>query len=372
MAPITEQAVRELAGFKGRNAPVTSLYLDVDGRRFPRRQDYEQQLTQMLREAKDKANGDEAKIAADLARIEEHVRAGFDRSNVRGLAIFSCVADGLWRVVPLPVPVRNQLVVNHSPHVRPLEAVLDEYERFAVLLADRQRARVLVFELGELVENTDLFDALPRHDDDGGEWDRDHVRDHADTMAHKHLRRAAQAAFALWQENPFDHLIVGAPDEIANELERELHSYLRDRVAARVNVPVAASHDEIRQAVLPVEEKVERAKEAALVERLRAGVGTGNGGVAGLKDTLRALVERRVDTLLVSEGYVAPGWRCPSCDYVGTLGRKCPVCDTEMHAVDDVVEAAIEEALAQSCRVEICLGNADLDVLGRIGALLRF
>ena len=43
-----------------------------------------------------------------------------------------------------------------------------------------------------------------------------------------------------------------------------------------------------------------------------------------------------------------------------------------MYAVDDVVEEAVEEALAQSCDVQVCVGNADLDVLGRIGALLRY
>ena len=29
-------------------------------------------------------------------------------------------------------------------------------------------------------------------------------------------------------------------------------------------------------------------------------------------------------------------------------------------------------ALAQSCHVEICVDNPDLDVMGRIGALLRY
>jgi hypothetical protein len=43
-----------------------------------------------------------------------------------------------------------------------------------------------------------------------------------------------------------------------------------------------------------------------------------------------------------------------------------------MHRVDDVVEEAVEVALTQSCRVAVCEGNADLDVMGRIGALLRF
>ena len=54
------------------------------------------------------------------------------------------------------------------------------------------------------------------------------------------------------------------------------------------------------------------------------------------------------------------------------MGRRCKRCGTEMAEVDDLVEESVEAALAQSCQVEICVGNADLDVLGRIGALLRY
>ncbi len=43
-----------------------------------------------------------------------------------------------------------------------------------------------------------------------------------------------------------------------------------------------------------------------------------------------------------------------------------------MERVGDVVEDAIEEALTQGIPVSICVGNADLDVIGRIGALLRY
>jgi peptide subunit release factor 1 (eRF1) len=87
---------------------------------------------------------------------------------------------------------------------------------------------------------------------------------------------------------------------------------------------------------------------------------------------LEALVARRVETLLVSEGFEAPGWRCPSCAWVGTLGRRCPLCATGMDQVTDVVEEAVEEALAQACKVAVCRDNPDLDVMGRIGALLRY
>jgi hypothetical protein len=43
-----------------------------------------------------------------------------------------------------------------------------------------------------------------------------------------------------------------------------------------------------------------------------------------------------------------------------------------MTKVEDLIEEAIEDALNQSCQVELCATSADLDVLGRVGALLRY
>ncbi len=115
-----------------------------------------------------------------------------------------------------------------------------------------------------------------------------------------------------------------------------------------------------------------RAREATDVGRLRSAAGMGDGAVVGLDDVLKALVERRVDTLLVSDGFEAPGWRCSSCGFLATRGPGCPVCSKRMAQASDVVEEAVQVALNQSCHLEVCRGNADLDVLGRIGALLRF
>ena len=372
MAALTHDVIRSLAAFKAQDTPVVSLYLDVDGRRFVRPKDYEVHLDHLLKEAAEHVNGHRP-AALDLERIEAHVKGGLDRSHTRGLAIFSCTAKDLWQVFELPVPVRNQLVVNATPHVRQLEAVVDEYERFGVLLADKQRARMFVFELGTLVDRSELFDQLPRHEDDQGDWDKDHVRDHSAAAAHKHLKRSADVAFQVFQAQPFDHLILGAPEEIAHELERALHPYLRDRIAARLPVPVNATDAQIRDAALHVEEHVERTKKGVLVQRLReAAAQPGGLGVTGLEATINALVERRVDTLVVSEGYEAPGWRCHGCGLIAVKGRSCPLCEKPMTLVDDVVEEAVEDAVNQSCRVSVCIGNADLDVLGRIGALLRF
>jgi peptide chain release factor subunit 1 len=367
---ITEDDIRSLASFKGEDAPVTSVYLDVDGGRHVRFQDVVRSADAMLREALQKH--EHPSVAADIARIQELVRGGIDRSRTRGLAVFSCSAHDFWQVVELPVPVRDQVVVNHSPYVRQLEVVVDEYERFGLLLADKQRARVFVYELGEVIESTELLDVQPPGEDVDHSVRRDQLQNHTSAVVHHHLRNAADAAFRVFQDRGFERLIIGAPEEIASELRSLLHPYLQERVEARCNIPVGSSLAEVRTAALAVEAEVERRKEAELVARLRDAVGAGSRGVAGLDDTLKALVERRVETLLVSHGYTHPGWRCRSCEHICKVGRTCPVCESEMLAVDDVVEEAVEDALAQSCEVEICVGNADLDVLGCIGAILRY
>ena len=370
MVAITEDDIRSLASYKGADAPVTSVYLDVDGGRHVRFQDVVRSAEAMLKEALVRHDGNPS-VVADLQRVQELVRGGIDRSKTRGLAVFSCTAHDFWQVVELPVPVRDQVVVNHSPYVRQLETVVDEFERFGLLLADKQRARVFIYELGELVESTEVVDPLPRGLDSEHSFGKDQGQQHAAALVHQHLRHAADAAFHLFQDRGFERLIIGCADEICTELESLLHPYLKERLEAKVHVPVGASNEEIRAAALAVEVEVERRKEAELVQRLRDAVGSGNRGVAGLDDTLAALVERRVDTLLVSHGFAHEGWRCTACDHICRVGRTCPVCSEEMTALDDVVGEAVDEALTQSCDVEICV-NADLDVLGSIGALLRY
>ncbi|MGH9302043.1 MAG: hypothetical protein ACRD0E_09180, partial [Acidimicrobiales bacterium] len=346
MGVLSKEAIRSLAAFDGAGTPVVSLYLDVDGRRYSHPQQYHKQLESLIRKA-GPAPGQQCSngaVSEDLQRIEQHVHSDLDRSRVRGLALFSCSPKGLWETFELPVPVRNHLVVNKSPQVAQLEHLNQVHRRFGVLLADRQRARMFVVELGQVTSSWELFDELPRHEDDGGEWDRDHVHDHQMAATQHHVRRTCDKALATFQSCSFDHLILGGPTEMAGELERGLHSYLHERLAARVTIGVTASVAEIRQAALRVEEQVERAVEANLVNGLRDRLGAGT-AVAGLGPVLGALAERRVSDLLVSHGYEAQGWRCGSCQLLAAVGRNCPVCSTEMDDVDDVVEEAVDAAL---------------------------
>lgn len=372
MPVLTEASIRRLAGFRSAEHPVVSCYLDVDGRRQVRASDYQRTFESMARRAASEHVG--LDLASDLERCARHVGAGIDRHGVRGLAMFSCAPKGLWEVVPLPVPVASRISVNQSPVIGPLEAIVHELEPLAVLLVDRQRARLFLMHLGEIVERSSLFEALPRdydRRDDAGRGSREREQHHIDELATQHLRHTADAVFALHRETGFGHLTIGATDEINAAIVPMLHPYVRAVLAPRLHVPTTATEAEIVRAALEVERAVERDRERALVERLRDALGAGRRAVAGLGPVLSALNERKVATLLVSNGFIEGGWRC-ACGALAIKGPRCPVDGAEMDRTDDVVSDAIDAALLEGARVEMCEGNADLDVVGRIGAMLRY
>jgi peptide subunit release factor 1 (eRF1) len=268
----------------------------------------------------------------------------------------------------------NRIVVSQAPALGPLEAVVQELEALGVLLVDRQRARMLVYQFGEVIDRSELFEALPRdydRTDDAGRGRHERIAGHTEELAHQHVRHAAEVAFRLFQDRGFGRLSIGASDEVYAVIEPMLHPYLRERLTPRIGVGAGASESEVRAAMMVIEATVEREKEALFVAWLRDALGAGTKAVAGLAPTLGALNEKRVGDLILSEGYAESGWRC-ACGALAARGPQCPLDGDEMEHVDDVVSAAVEAALLQNCHVEICVGSADLDVLGRVGALLRF
>jgi peptide subunit release factor 1 (eRF1) len=107
--------------------------------------------------------------------------------------------------------------------------------------------------------------------------------------------------------------------------------------------------------------------------RLAAGIGSGGRGTGGPRDTIEALNERRVATLLLEPAFDGHAMRCPRCGLLSLDGPGgCPADGTEMEEVDHLREAAVEVALAQDADVMNVRYYPDLGPFQGIGALLRF
>ncbi len=375
MMDLDQRLLRTLAGWEPRGAPVTSVYLTVDGRRYPRKADYEVRLGELLRQARSRSEalGPDAVrwVDQDLRAISSYVRDDFERGDTRGLALFSSRGAGLWEEVRVPRPVRDRAVAGPSADLLPLEQVLDTYHPICAVLVDYAKARVFVCELGRIREEAVIEDDVPGRHDQGG-WAQMRMQRHVDDHRQKHLKNVAETVFRVFKARPFDHLILAGPAEARVELERELHDYLRRRIRARVTLSMTASPDELLARCVEVEETLVGQREAELIRRLTEASASGGSAVTGIGGTLGALADGRVGELVVWVDLSAAGGVCRSCGRLAEHLGRCATCGEPLEAVPDVVEAAVAEAFRQGCRVETVVDGGELEPLGGIGALLRY
>jgi peptide chain release factor subunit 1 len=372
---IDRDVVRTLAAWETDGLPVTSLYLDVDGRRYPRRGDYVRRGEELAGKAREGADRRSrrgfASVSGDVQRITGFLNDDLDRKGpVRGVAMFSCSGAGRWEAVPLSQSVRDRTVVAPRPHVLPLESILEMAETFCTALIDRAKARILMSSLGEIEEVSHILDEVPGRHDQGG-WAQGRLQRHIEDHVQRHLKHVADTLLRIHERRRFDRLVLSGSDETVAELERELHDYVRRTVIGRLSVPMSASEPEILERVMALERTLEDRREREAVDRVVAEASAGTGrAVTGMAPTLAAVEENRVDTLVIRDGLEADGVRCPSCGHLATTGSRCAVCGAATQEVSDLAEEVVEAALRHRCVVETVHDGVAL--IGGIGALLRF
>jgi peptide chain release factor subunit 1 len=368
----TEATLRRLASLDAGEPAVVSLYLETDGRRRPRRSDYEARLkADLLRHAepgRGASRNGRASVKADVARIEDYVLKEFERGSTRGLAIFACEMKGLWEVYRLPFVVADRVVVDRHPHVLRLEAALSMAESFATVLVNRERARIFTTRLGECVERKEVLDEVPGKHDQGG-WSQARYQRHIEEIVHRHFHHVEEVLYALWKRERFDHLILAGPDEALPVFEKQLHSEVADRVVARTSLAINATKDRVREATLAVEEVLESQRAADAVSRVLEQFAAKRHAVVGVETTLLALQEGRVEVLVVSDRKPRPGHRCTNCNLLALTDGKCPACGADMFTVRDLAEEMVDEALRRRCRVITSMTEPLPD---GVGGLLRF
>ena len=127
-----------------------------------------------------------------------------------------------------------------------------------------------------------------------------------------------------------------------------------------------------RRYIPEIGKQAESRREMQLVEKMITSAAKGADGVVSLDDTLSAVHDGRVQTLVVREGYRAHGFQCQGCGYITTQELvTCPFCGKSFAQITDAVEMAVRKVMQDNGDVEIVYGNPKLEEIG-IGGVLRY
>src|SRR4051812_5034173 len=373
--------LRELATLRPEGARVLSVFLNLDPAEFAeppaRASEIRSAIDELRRLARDSDGlAHDAKVALreDVDRVEDYLES-FSPKGAHGVVVYACRPAGLFEVIRLPRPVETRAVIDDSPLIEPL-AELVGAGSWCVVLVNRQIGRMFVGDPQRLAEVDVIVDDVHGQHKQGGLSQARYQRS-VDEDVQDHLRNVAGAAFLRFKRRPFDHLLLGGPQETLTDFESKLHAYLQERLAGRVDVDVEnTSADEVQRAAAVKIEEHERGRERSALDRLSEGLSKGTRAAAGLDDVLEALNERRVETLMLEPSYQTAGCTCPQCGWVGPMdGGSCPADGTPVECRDSVVESAVELAMVQNADVLVLRDEdhqRELQSHGQIAAVLRF
>jgi peptide chain release factor subunit 1 len=370
--------LRRLAALHPPGARVLSLFLRLDPSELPTPSARASAITSLCDQAERRArdasglsHDARAALLEDVQRARSFLERGDFARGAHALALYCCGPAGLFEPIRLPRPIDSGVVIDDSPWVEPL-ADLVAVPDVCVVLVNRRTTRLLCGSSERLVEVASFQDEVHGQHDQGG-WSQARYQRSIQEDVEDHLRRAADALYRHLRRRPVEHLLIGMPGELWGTLESKLHPDVRARLAGRIDVDVEhSSAEEVRGAASDVLESQRRRRERQALDRLAAGVGANGRAAAGLDDVLAALYERRVEALLYEEGLRRPGRVCPACGWMTASVERCPVDGTQTERRDNVLETAVEAAIAQSADVIAVRHHPDLGSFDGIGAVLRF
>jgi peptide chain release factor subunit 1 len=365
---LTDHDVQELLKYQPGKS-VLSVYLNTDPAEG-NADAYKLRLRSMIKDV-------------DLPEDVEAVLLYFDHEHEwtgRSVAVFSCAQDGFLKTYALAVPIRSRVRVSDKPYVKPLADLFDSYGGYGVVLVDKQGARLFHFHLGELQEQEGLVGESVRRTKRGGGSQAAGRRggsagqtDYVDEVTDRNVKDAVEFATRFFAEKNVRRIVIGGAEDTVALFRSQLPKAWQSLVIGSFPISMTASHIEVLERALAIGKEAENRREAHLVKTVVTNTAKGRGGVIDLQDTLEAIREGRVQSLLIRDGYRAPGYRCKSCGYITvTSAEVCSFCGGKFEEIPDAVELAVRQVMQSGGDIEVLHNDQVLKGFDKIGALLRY
>lgn len=377
MYMFTRQELEEMTSYSTEDSYIVSVYLTVDPATHLK-DEYVAAFKNMAREELQKYDQKEQKIIApEIERITEYMALNKTRFK-KSLALFTSQDIDFWREFHLSVVLNDQIIINRRPYLKPLADLLDNYQRYGVVLVDRESARVFLVHLGEIEEYTEHFNPdIPGQHKKGGwaglsqsRWDR-HIEKHV-TL---HLKDVVNIlSDVLLSREYIGRICIGGPVEAVSRFKEMLPQHIQEKVVGTFKADMNTEINEIKKKTLEIMKEVEREKEEELVNEIISRAHKGDRAALGLDDVMSNIARGNIQKLALKSGLKKWGYKCQSCESIFTSKQdKCPYCQGDIEMIDHFIDLMVQQALNQGALIEVVFHTSEkFKEAGNIGALLRY
>lgn len=297
---LTEQLDR-LASFEPSPYPVISLYLNTQ----PNERGRDQYQTFVRKELKARSatypahSSEREMLERDLGRISAFLDANVDPS-ANGVAIFACDAAQLFESIQLDAPIaEHSLYIGDLPHLYPLARLVSQFPRYAVVLADTHRTRIVVVAEGAVASDTPIEGVKTRRTSQGG-WSQARYQRHIENYHLHHIKDVVAALEKIVQAEELTRVILSGDQNVLPLLREQLPKPLADIVIEGASVAADASHGDVIATTLAAMRQLDTQTDREIVEAAVGAYRAGGLGVVGPDATLLALTNGQVDELLLT------------------------------------------------------------------------
>jgi len=375
---ISYDDIRQLQQYpSGPNSCILSLYVNIDQSNAANlNRGFLTQVENLFRRMAEDQKLDhrerlEAECKRALAFLSDYSARG------KGLVIFSDSKRDFWWQRDLQVAVPTGGRWSQKPWLRPLLELLEDHDRFVVVLIDKQRARVLTVDAGGMQQHAEVLSDVPnKHATTGS----DHImsqtqmqREH-DEHVRAHVHRVIDELANVVDRLNLSRLVIGGPVEATSTLTNQLPKRIQQMIIGTIAVPLDANYERLSNELRKVQQQNEGEDEARMVESMITAAMKGDRAVLGISDTLAAIQEQRVYRMIVAREYRLEGKECNACHVLVVDGEaKCSFCGGDLQPAPDLINRASHRVIEQAGKVQIVSGAAADKLAGTgVGAVLRF
>ena len=290
-----------LAAFEPSPYPVISLYLNTqpDHRGRDNFQSFVRKELKARAQTYPARSPEREMLERDMERIAAYLE-GEVKPSSNGIAIFACDAGELFEAVQLDAPVDDHwLYVGDQPHLYPLARVLARYPRYAVVLADTNRTRILVVAHGEVAQDTPVEGVKTRRTTQGG-WSQARFQRHVENYHLHHIKDVIERLEKIVQKESIDRIVISGDPVVIPLLREQMPKPLAEKIVDEISLDSQAPQADVLSATLDslkdADSKSDREKVDAAIGAYRAG----GLGVVGPDATLLAITNGQVDELLIA------------------------------------------------------------------------